>query len=325
MKCSTFISGLFALVLPMSVQAETLLEFPLGTVQGFEEKQASGSLLLPVGPYISNDIETTAAEGTVIRRVWKTPGSHNDTLDLIRSLRSQLKNDGYEILYECETRICGGFDFRFRADVLDEPYMHVDLGDFRYLAASRMRDGKEEFVGLLVSRSLDQGFIQVTKVGAQPLDTGEVVTSTKDPEEEKGSEETSAAPAPAARPDGSLVERLAAKGSAVLDGLEFKKGSSDLSGSPTKSLQDLADYMSNNPGQKIVLVGHTDNSGSLERNVELSRERAQSVMTTLVEAYGANPELLSFEGIGYLSPLVSNATKEGRERNRRVEAVLAGK
>lgn len=315
MKAKTLIIGLLAAAMPIWATAETELQFPVGTVQGFEELKPSDSLQLPVGPYVGSGIETTAAEGTVLRRVWKTPGAQNDTLSLIKPLRAQLEDAGFHILFECETRNCGGFDFRFEADVVEEPLMHVDLGDFRYLSASRIVDGEEEFIGLLVSRSPDRGFIQVTKVGAPQMITGEVVASTKEPE----AEATEAAPKAEAK---TLADKLGLNGAVVLEGLEFLKGSSKLSGSPAESLQDLAEYLRANKQQVVVLVGHTDASGSLEGNVKLSRKRAESVMQRLVDTYGVDPERLSAEGVGYLAPRSTNATEEGRELNRRVEVVL---
>jgi len=70
-------------------------------------------------------------------------------------------------------------------------------------------------------------------------------------------------------------------------------------------------------------VGHTDNSGSLAANVALSKDRAAAVRKRLIEKLGVPAEQLTAEGAGWLSPRTSNLTPEGREKNRRVEAVLA--
>jgi outer membrane protein OmpA-like peptidoglycan-associated protein len=164
---------------------------------------------------------------------------------------------------------------------------------------------------LLVSKSPDRGYIQVTKVGAEPVGTPDVTQSTKQPEAEIVLEENQ-----------DLGMRLSTKGAVVLDGLEFLKGSSDLSGDTTASLQELATLLATDSSKTVVLVGHTDASGSLEGNVALSRKRADSVMRQLIEAYGVDPAQLSAEGVGYLSPRATNATDEGRDQNRRVEVVL---
>jgi len=73
---------------------------------------------------------------------------------------------------------------------------------------------------------------------------------------------------------------------------------------------------------RIALVGHTDTVGGLQGNIALSRERAQAVRQRLIDDYDIAPERVEAEGTGYLAPLATNRTAEGREANRRVEAVL---
>ena len=88
------------------------------------------------------------------------------TLDVLQDLRAQIRAAGFELIFECETESCGGFDFRFGAEVVAEPDMHVDLGDFRYLAADRGTDANKEYLSLLVSRSPQNGYVQLMRVGA---------------------------------------------------------------------------------------------------------------------------------------------------------------
>ncbi|MCB1367847.1 MAG: OmpA family protein [Rhodobacteraceae bacterium] len=309
----SFIFCLLASAAPMLAQAGDILAFPDGTIRDFAEATPAERLLLPVGPYQNGKIDTATAEGPVLREVWKTVNPKVETARLIAPLRSQLEDAGYSILYECETRDCGGFDFRFKADVVDEPMMHVDLGDYRYLAATKPDGDKASFIGLLVSRSPERGFIQVTRIGALPEGDTEVALSTKQP---------TADAADLAGDDGTLAAKLGLNGAAVLEGLEFVRGASDLSGEPSTALQELADFLKDNPDRKVILVGHTDASGSLAGNIALSRKRAAAVMQQLVDQYGVDAAQVSAEGIGYLAPRANNATPEGRDRNRRVEVVL---
>jgi OOP family OmpA-OmpF porin len=72
----------------------------------------------------------------------------------------------------------------------------------------------------------------------------------------------------------------------------------------------------------VALVGHTDAQGTLDNNIALSKKRATSVLNRLVEKHGVDANQLTAEGMGYLSPIASNLSAEGREANRRVEAVL---
>ncbi len=69
------------------------------------------------------------------------------------------------------------------------------------------------------------------------------------------------------------------------------------------------------------MVGHTDISGDLAHNRELSEQRAQAVVTAMVGSYGVARERLAGYGVGPLAPAATNATEAGRALNRRVEVV----
>ncbi len=308
----SFIFGLLACATPFLATAEPALKFPDGSTRGYERVARATQFQLPVGPYSNGKVITMSVAGTVLQEVWKTPLLKVDTFALMATLRQQLEASGYTVLYQCATRACGGFDFRFNADVPEEPDMHVDLGDFRYLAASKLNRGKEEYIGLLVSRSPDRGFIQLTQINAGSDIKPAVSVSTKQ-----------ASPAIELAEVSNLSGKLQKNGAAVLGGLQFIKGSAKLAGTPSESLQELAAFLAANPDIGVVLVGHTDASGSLDRNIALSRKRAESVLKRLTDTYGVNPGQLRAEGVGFLSPRATNTTEEGRSKNRRVEVVLA--
>lgn len=72
------------------------------------------------------------------------------------------------------------------------------------------------------------------------------------------------------------------------------------------------------------MVGHTDDVGALDYNMNLSQRRAKAVVESLVSRYGINTDRLHPIGVGPSAPAASNETEEGRARNRRVELVKAG-
>lgn len=78
--------------------------------------------------------------------------------------------------------------------------------------------------------------------------------------------------------------------------------------------------LKNNPGLKVSIEGHTDNTGTPLRNKTLSQERAQSVVSALVSA-GIDKQRLSAIGWGQEKPIADNRTGEGKAKNRRVEVV----
>ncbi len=68
----------------------------------------------------------------------------------------------------------------------------------------------------------------------------------------------------------------------------------------------------------IEIAGHTDNVGSQETNIKLSKERAESVRQYLLQTYGLPQNMVSAHGYGQAHPIASNDTPEGRDKNRRV-------
>ena len=106
--------------------------------------------------------------------------------------------------------------------------------------------------------------------------------------------------------------------SGVVDGLSFAAGSAELQDDTHESLDDVARTLLENPQVRIVVMAHTDDDGDAEQNLQLSRQRAQSVVDYLVEQ-GVDQGRLDAEGYGELLPLVQNVTAEDRATNRRVE------
>ncbi len=285
------------------------LEFPATSTPSGTDQEPMASYALPVGPAAAEGLPTLSVEGQVTRQAWHLDSASATTLQILAPLRDQLSAEGFETLYECDTATCGGFDFRYGTELLPEPAMHVNLGDFRYLSAHRDGADGPEHLGLMVSRAGQMGFVHLVRVGqpeAEPLPT--VTTSTKTGPE-----------LPVA---GDLSEQLEGDGRVVLSDLAFETGSSQLADAEFTSLNELADYLLDNPDRRIVLVGHTDAEGGLDGNIALSKKRATSVREKLVAELGVPGEQVDAQGVGYLVPLATNLTNDGRDLNRRVEAIL---
>lgn len=301
--------ALVLLLIAPAAGAAPTLSLPPSAERTAGDQSAMGSYALPVGPWKDGRIETLRTEGEVTQTAWRIRDGSATTMGLLAALRDQLGREGFDVLFECDTDECGGFDFRFATPCLPEPEMHVDLGDFRFLSARRETAGAPDYVSLLVSRSSDSGYVQMTRVGAALAQPLPIAAAEFSPQE--------AAPSP-----DSLGDQLVARGKVVLDDLRFASGSAELGEGDYPSLGALANFLGANPDRTVALVGHTDAEGTLDANVAVSRKRAQSVMQRLVTAYGVNPAQLSADGVGFLSPLASNLTPEGRTRNRRVEAMI---
>lgn len=303
---------------PVAVAA---LDMPPDARLLYERPSALDSYALPRGPFDGETVPTQVFEGVVERRTWRIDSGSRTLLQLLAPLRDQLVMRGFDILFECRARTCGGFDFRFGTEVVPAPHMHVDIGNFRFLSA--VRNGGEA-VSLLVSRSASGAYIQ--QIHVSPGGPGE--------ETDHAAEPPGAAPAPdppaamtqeAPEQDGqegALIDALLSDGHVILDDLEFDTGANALGPGAYESLSRIAAFLVGNPAYRLVLVGHTDSIGVLDANIALSKRRAGTVRDRLVNEYGVPPGRVAAEGMGYLAPVASNLTPEGRESNRRVEALL---
>ncbi|PIE08323.1 MAG: cell envelope biogenesis protein OmpA [Rhodobacterales bacterium] len=291
------------------------VQLPEGATLTKQETEENSAYALPVGVWEqTSGVPSVPLEGQVVQRAWRIGGTGMSSYQILANLRRQVLESGYEIIFECEDSDCGGFDFRFGTRVIGEPAMHVDLGDFHFLSATREGEHPEG-LSLLVSRSVSAGFVQITEVGPSLKDLiDDVVTTTS----------TKAVPGTAmpGLAGGEIGEAMEVTGRYVLADLVFATGSADLGPGHFASLVALADYLKADPTRRVALVGHTDAQGSLSGNTALSKRRATSVMQRLVNDLGVRREQLEAEGIGYLAPIASNQSDGGRAINRRVEAVL---
>lgn len=292
------------LMLPLQAGALTL-DLPANAVQSVEPLTEMRSYELPLGPWSDEGFPTERLEGSVTRQIFRIPSNSLTPFQIMTPIKEQLVSQGWEILLDCETEDCGGYDFRFATEVARAPEMQVAIGNFRFLSARQ----DSEAVSLFVSRTAREVFVQFTHLGHDDFD---VATTIPAPQATVGPEIVS----------GSLAEQLESQGHIVLDDLSFETGSAQLGQGDFLSLTEIAAYLAESPDRRIALVGHTDASGSLEGNISLSKRRAGSVLERLVTDHGANRAQLEAEGMGYLAPLTTNLTDEGRTANRRVEAIL---
>jgi outer membrane protein OmpA-like peptidoglycan-associated protein len=301
------------LILALASPAAALtLELPAEVLAEESRSEVPGSYDLPIAAFDGSGVPSRRVEGAVDQRALQLAAEGQTTLALLAPLRDQVTAAGYEILFECEARSCGGFDFRFGTDVMPEPDMHVDLSDYRFLSAV----SGEEAVSILVSRSASAGYVQITRVTKAPLTAPAPQAQVDLPDEVT-------APAPVTPSDASgIAAALDQAGVAVLDDLVFASGAATLSAGDYPSLAGVAAWLQANPDGTVALVGHTDASGSLAGNIALSERRAEAVAEVLVDTYGADRARVIAKGVGFLAPRATNQTEEGRQKNRRVEVVV---
>lgn len=118
----------------------------------------------------------------------------------------------------------------------------------------------------------------------------------------------------------SFSDAMKSDGKIALYGILFDTGKSVIKPESAPALKLILDYLNENPLVKIIVVGHTDNTGVYASNITLSKARANAVKEYLVSK-GISSARLQAEGVASLCPVSTNDTDEGRAKNRRVEIV----
>lgn len=110
----------------------------------------------------------------------------------------------------------------------------------------------------------------------------------------------------------------------VIPGISFKQGKSEVSPASYPALDKAAEVLAQYPDIVMEISGHTSSEGKAEVNQKLSEDRANAVATYL-ESKGIPRERLVVRGAGSSEPIADNATREGREKNRRIEFRVLGR
>ncbi|HXH12942.1 MAG TPA: OmpA family protein [Alphaproteobacteria bacterium] len=101
----------------------------------------------------------------------------------------------------------------------------------------------------------------------------------------------------------------------------FEVNRADLKPGAIRNLDQLAEFLRQNPTRNILIEGHTDSTGSDSYNLDLSRRRAEAVRDFLIDR-GVGPARITARGYGEAYPIAPNDTAAGRQQNRRVEVVV---
>ena len=120
---------------------------------------------------------------------------------------------------------------------------------------------------------------------------------------------------------GQMARAIAADRKVSVYGIVFDYDDDTLKPESKPTLDAIAKLLDEQPQLRLEIVGHTDNRGTPQYNLDLSRRRAARVVEALTRDYGVAPDRLTSSGAGMMAPIASNDTDEGRAKNRRVELV----
>lgn len=118
-----------------------------------------------------------------------------------------------------------------------------------------------------------------------------------------------------------ITQGITDKGRIALYGIHFEFDSDALSNESDPALEAISAALTDNPDMSIYIVGHTDDQGAYDYNLDLSARRAASVVSALTQSFGVSADRLTAVGVGPVAPVASNRSEEGQALNRRVELV----
>jgi OmpA-OmpF porin, OOP family len=268
--------------------------------------QANGELL-----------EVSAVEGSINSRLYRKPEDKN-SVELLRSFERELTGGGFDVLASVDRShrielLARDFHGAQKNAFLQRRYVQagkaasstvlarVSTQAQQYLAARRLVQGTEVLVSVTIGRD---GSYVIDQVTSAAMETGTVTLDLD-----------------------ALQKNMEADGRMAIYGIQFDTGSASIKPQSAATIDIILAYLKNNPEKHFYVVGHTDDTGALERNMSLSLARAEAVVTALEAGLPDVAQRLRARGVGPLSPVSVNTVDTGRELNRRVELVeaLAGR
>ena len=258
-----------------------------------------GETVFATGPVKSAaDAEGTSrkVEGKITRIVYRVPPG-SASLEVFRNFEARIGEAGYETVFSGGPAEIRPYEFKYKhpVEILDKISMSDEI---RYLAAKKMVGAAEVYLSVLVSPHSGGDGLRVRLIAAETKAMEMQMLDAK-----------------------KMQLDISDNGKVALYGIHFDHDKATIKPESKSTLNEIAKLLGAVPSLRLIVVGHTDNAGSFDYNMDLSRRRAEAVMDSLVTDYGIAQNRLHSEGVGYLAPTASNDTEEGRVLNRRVELV----
>jgi outer membrane protein OmpA-like peptidoglycan-associated protein len=269
--------------------------FARSVVTGYQVKDFDAARMQGAPFKDDKPADARRLEGRITRIAYRTaPGP--SILEVSRNFETQLAKAGFETLLACDTDACGGIPFTEAVDALPVPQMWVDGFNYHYFSAHKTDAGHEIYASVLVSQNNQDITAQLTVAELGTIEDKMVNAA-------------------------AMAKGLGETGHIALYGIYFDTDKAVLKPESRPTLEQIAKLLTVQPQLNVFIVGHTDNQGAYEYNLDLSRRRAEAIAAELVKSYRIAQPRLRTAGVGLLAPIGSNASEAGRALNRRVELV----
>ena len=244
--------------------------------------------------------------------IYYTLPQGRSTLEVERNYKESLKAKGFSIVFTCATDkgtcFSSGQDegATYLGQAVGDPnsipkmvddYVQNWFSKGRYLLAKLDRPEGAVYVAIYLGELSDRGNVAVVKVvETKEMETGKIefINATQ------------------------MDQAITDTGKVVIYGILFDFDKDVVKPELKPTLDEIAKLLQGTPELKVKIVGHTDNKGTADYNLDLSSRRAANVVAALTGSYGVAADRLSSEGAGLTQPIASNDTrKAGQEPPRR--------
>jgi len=276
----------------------------------------SYTVALGKAPTSQSLVQSKEIEGAVTRLTYKIPVGRSP-LEVIRNYENELKANGFEVLFQGSKDGLGSYFAEaagYKKILLPPniPVLTMNSDQQRYLALQKNSPAGNIAVTLYAIENrfwannvkhMEKGqtVLQVDIIEGKPMETKMVTVAAEE-----------------------MAEKISSSGSIALYGIYFDTDKATIKPESTATMEQIAKLLNTNRTLKLLVVGHTDNVGTLGYNMELSKSRADAVVRELTAKYTISGDRLTPIGVGFACPVGSNKTEEGRSKNRRVELVESG-
>lgn len=269
--------------------------FKGSTITGYDAKNFD-AMRFQAAPFKDGKpTDARRVEGQVTRIAYRTHVGPS-IVEVSRNFETQLAKAGYEPLVTCDTDACGGIPFTEASDILPLPLMNVDGFNYHYYAGHKTSASGESYATLFVSSNNNEITAQLSIANVGAMKNNMVDAS-------------------------AMAKGLGDKGHIALYGIYFDTDQATIKPASAPTLAQIAKLLNGQPTLHVFIVGHTDNQGNYDHNMDLSRRRAAAVAAALTAKYHIAAARMRTAGVGFLAPVASNASEAGRALNRRVELV----
>lgn len=274
--------------------------------------------------------DARALEGEHTQLLYLLRNPDVSSLQVKRAYRKGLEQAGFEIAFAGSGDELGRrfhrfdtFDRSRPSGVSVQTYGWTSSkDDMRFIAASHTEEDVHVNALIHPNRSDGEPVLRVDVVEEPSAEPTLAVAAPEPPDEQPTEPEQIVAAHERADLSAADIEAdIVAEGRVAVQDILFAFDSAEIIDESAEALATIAEFLEHNSELDLIIVGHTDNVGDFEYNLNLSMERAQAVAAWLENRHGVDDERLQPAGAGMMAPVATNRNEEGRSQNRRVELV----